>query len=57
MKNYGSHLKNLILQKFVKQQKKVKLNAVIIHFYFQCAQMMMNNISTRGGLKKLILIY
>ena len=27
------------------------LNVVIIHFYFQCVRMAMNNISTSGGLK------
>ena len=46
----GRYLKNLILQKVVKQYKIINLNAVIIHFYFQCARMTMNNISTSGGL-------
>ena len=46
----GRHLKNLILQKLVQQQKIINLNAVIIHFYFQCTRITMNNISTSGGL-------
>ena len=29
------------------------MNAVIIHFYFQCARMTINNISTNGGLLKI----
>ena len=29
------------------------MNALIIHFYFQCALMMMNKISTMSGLKVL----
>ena len=49
----GRYLKNLILQKVVKQHKIINLNAVIIHFYFQCARMTMNNISTGVGLTKL----
>ena len=40
----------MILKKVVKQQKMINLNAVIIQFYFQCAWMMINNISTSGGL-------
>ena len=46
----GRYLKYLILQKDVKQKKIIKLNAIIIHFYFQCVRMTMNNISTSGGL-------
>ena len=30
-------------------------NAVIIHFYFQCVQMTMNNILTSGGLTEVYL--
>ena len=41
---------NLILEKVVDQQKIMNLKAAIIHFYFQCAGMAMNNISTSGGL-------
>ena len=44
------HLKNLILLKVVKQKKMIKLIAAVIQFYFQCARMMMNNISTSSGL-------
>ena len=40
----------LVLQKVVKQKKIIRLNAVIIHIYYQCARMMMNNISTSSGL-------
>ena len=43
-----------MLEKVVKQQKIINLNAVIIHIYFQCARMAMNNISTSGGLTFLI---
>ena len=35
----------------MKQQKIIKLNAVVIHFYFQCAWMTMTNISTSDGLR------
>ena len=48
----GRYLKNLILQKVVKQKKIIKSNALIIHFYVQCVPMTMNNISTSGGLRK-----
>ena len=37
----GRYLKNLILQKVIKQYNISKLNAVIIDFYFQCARMAM----------------
>ena len=46
------YLKNLILQKVVNKQKIISLNAVIIHVYFQCARMTMDNISTSGGLRE-----
>ena len=46
----GRYMKNVILQKIVKQQKTINLNAVIIHFCSQCAWMTMNNILTSGGL-------
>ena len=46
----NSYTINLILQKVVKQQKIINLNVMIIHFCFQCAQMMMNKILTSGGL-------
>ena len=45
----GRYFEILILQKVVDQQKIINLNAVITHFYFQCARMTMN-ISTSGGL-------
>ena len=45
------YMKNLILQKVVKQWKVINLNAVIIHFCFQCMRRTMNNISTSSGLK------
>ena len=50
MKNYVNYLKNLILQKVVKQEEIIKLNLAIIHLYFQCVLMTMNNILTSGGL-------
>ena len=34
-KHKEKYLKNLILQKLVKQKKIINLNAVIIHVYFQ----------------------
>ena len=40
----------MILSKVVKQKKMIKLNAAVIQFYFQCVWMMMNNMSTSGGL-------
>ena len=46
----GRYMKNLILQKVVKKYKIINLNAVIIHFCFQCAQVTINNISPSGGL-------
>ena len=46
----GRYLTNVILQEVFKQQNIIKLNAVIIHFYFQCARMTINNISTMDGL-------
>ena len=49
----GSYLKNLILQKVFKQQNIIKSNVLIVHFYFQCTQMMMNNISISGDLNKI----
>ena len=49
----GSYLKNLILQKVFKQQKIIKSNVLIVHLYFQCTQMMMNNISISGDLNKI----
>ena len=39
-----------MLQKVVKQQNIINFNTVIIHFYFQCMPMAMNNISTSSGL-------
>ena len=45
------YMKNLILQKVVKQQKIISLSVVIIHFCFQCMQITMNNILTSGGLR------
>ena len=52
----GRYLKNLILQKVIKQYNIIKLNAVIINFYFQCARMTMNNIlnSTAQKMKNII---
>ena len=55
MKDYNSYLKNLILQKVVKQQKIIKLNAVITHFYFQYVWIMMSNISTSSGLISIVI--
>ena len=43
-------MKIVILQKVIKQYKIIKSDVVIIHFYFQCARMTMNNISNSGGL-------
>ena len=51
----GRYMKNLILQKVVKQEKIIILNAAINHFCFQCARMTMNNILTSGGLNMLLL--
>ena len=48
------YLKNLILKIFFKQYKMINLN-VIIQIYFQCTQMMMNNISTSSGLNQITL--
>ena len=48
----GRYMKNLILQKVVKQYKIINLNVVINHFCFQCTQMTMSNISTSDGLKR-----
>ena len=36
--------------------KIINLNLVTTHFYFQCTQMMMNNISTSDGLTILLLL-